>query len=143
MILSVQTDLLDSHPEASIHSFALNSRLFSICGLNDRSPEEVGPECQPALFDNQECGEHLFVFRNEGLGLSYAEMVHPSDFVERRAALKNESWFCESVLFPERLEKGVIRRARISGWFLPAENDLAIAVNLARQFVAEPLPLTA
>jgi hypothetical protein len=46
-------------------------------------------------------------------------------------------------LFPEHLEKGVIRRGRVCGWFMPAENDLETAVALARQFVAEPLPLTA
>jgi hypothetical protein len=46
------------------------------------------------------------------------------------------------MLFPERLEKGVIRLARICGWFMPAENDLATAVELAKRFVAEPPPLT-
>ena len=34
------------------------------------------------------------------------------------------------------------RRARVSGWFLPVENDLAAAAALAQEFVAEPLPLT-
>ena len=48
-----------------------------------------------------------------------------------------------ATLFPERLEKGVIRRGRVCGWFMPVENDLETAVRLARAFVEEPLPLTA
>jgi len=143
MILSVQTDLLDSHPEASIHSFGLKSQLFAACGLKEQQFDEVDRQRESISFDSRDCNEHLLLFRNEAFNVSYAELFHPSDFVERRATLKNESWFCESVLFPERLEKGVIRRARISGWFLPAENDLATAVKLARQFIDEPLPLTA
>ena len=47
-----------------------------------------------------------------------------------------------SKLFPERLEKGVIRRGRICAWFLPREADLAIAAELFRRFVSQPPPLT-
>jgi hypothetical protein len=71
-------------------------------------------------------------------------MVHPSDFVTAQVQW-NESGspMVSATLFPESLEKGVIRRARLSGWFLPAENDLQAAVELAKRFVNEPLPLTA
>ena len=141
MILSIQTDLLDSHPEASVNSFAIESRLFHAPSLQADAFREVN---ESAIHEGDAGREHLLVFRNEGLDLSYAQMVHPSDFVavqiqvtERRPALVS------ATLFPESLEKGVIRRARISGWFLPAENDLAAAVELAKEFVEEPLPLTA
>jgi hypothetical protein len=83
----------------------------------------------------------LFVFRQPELGLSYAEMVHPTDFVSAEANGRPPTCV-RSTLFPEGLEKGVIRRARICGWFLPTENDLETAVELAKQFVDEPLPLT-
>jgi hypothetical protein len=140
-ILSVQTDLLDSHPEASVNSFALESRLFHAPSLAHDAFREIS---ESASCEGNAGREHLFVFRNEGLDLSYAQMVHPSDFVAAEVQV-NESRppLVSASLFPESLEKGVIRRARISGWFLPAENDLRAAVELAKQFVNEPLPLTA
>jgi len=71
-------------------------------------------------------------------------MVHPSDFAGASVALDGrQPMVVNSTLFPERLEKGVIRRGRICGWLMPVENDLATATILARSFVDEPLPLTA
>jgi hypothetical protein len=140
VVLSVQTELLDSEPEWTVSSMQLDGELFHTRGLSvDRfnqlpiGPQEIG-------FDRRQSSEHLFVLRNSRFGVSYAEMVHPSDFV--RARIVADSWILESTLFPEHLEKGVIRRGRICGWFMPAENDLQTAVELARQFVDEPLPLT-
>jgi hypothetical protein len=144
MILSVQTDLLDSHPEASVNSFALESQLFHASKLHAAAFEELMSSNALAASGGGASREHLFVFRNENLGLSYAQMVHPSDFVAVDWRVEqSRPPLVSSTLFPESLEKGVIRRARISGWFLPAENDLAAAVQLAQQFVDEPLPLTA
>ena len=144
MILSVQTDLLDSHPEASVNSVAIESRLFHAGKLQVDDFEEVTDSTSLPASNRSDSREQLFVFRNESLGLSYAQMVHPSDFVSAELQLDaSRPPLVSSTLFPEFLEKGVIRRARISGWFLPAEDDLATAVALAKQFVAEPLPLTA
>ena len=141
MILSVQTDLLDSHPEASVNSFAIESRLFHAASLQSGAFREISDS---AMYEGDAGREHVFVFRNEALDLSYAQMVHPSDFVAAQVQVsESRPPLLSATLFPESLEKGVIRRARISGWFLPAENDLAVAVKLAKQFVNEPLPLTA
>jgi hypothetical protein len=87
---------------------------------------------------------NLVVLRHDLLGISYAEIVHPSDLDSLQLVLRQDGRAgAKSVLFQKpQLEKGVIRRARICGWFLPAENDLAVAVELARQFIEEPFPLT-
>lgn len=144
MWLSVQTDLLDSNPEVSLSSFALESRLFLANSLNADSFREWPDAGATSALDSSATKQVLFVFRNEWLGLSYAQLVHPSDFVAARVlAQDSRPWLVETTLFPEHLEKGVIRRARIGGWFLPVENDLAAAAQLARQFVAAELPLTA
>ena len=76
-------------------------------------------------FQRSESAEHLFVFRRADLGLSYAEMVHPSDFVSAYTAPRMSP--STRSFFPERLEKGVIRRGRICGWLLPSENDLTLS----------------
>ena len=141
MIMSVQTDLLDSHPEATVSSLVLGSRLFQAAALRLDAFEEATPVASLRAGQSR---EHLFVFRSEELGVSYAQMVHPSDFVSAEIGSHDASpRVVTTTLFPESLEKGVIRRARISGWFLPADNDLATAVRLAQQFITEPLPLTA
>jgi hypothetical protein len=140
LVLSVQTDLLDSEPEWTVSSLQLDGELFHASRLSVDGFEQFKFGHQEIEFDRRQSSEHLFVLRNSRFGVSYAEMVHPSDFV--RARIVADSSILESTLFPEHLEKGVIRRGRICSWFMPAENDLQTAVDLARQFVDEPLPLT-
>jgi hypothetical protein len=120
-----------------VRSCLRNAKLFH----TDRTGEALKDLAnQKHLFLNRDSTQHLIVFRHATLGLSYAEMVHPTDFVMAEA--DGGQCYARSTLFPERLEKGVIRRGRVCGWFLPTENDLATAVELASQFVDEPLPLT-
>lgn len=142
MILSLHTDLLDSRPETTIQSIGVGSRLFHCAGLEPQNASELTAANSGAPIDGQSSREHLFLFRNAAQGVTYAEMVHPSDFVQAQLMPEPPPYLI-STLFPDRLEKGVIRRARVSGWFLPAENDVAMACKLAQQFVHEPLPLTA
>src|SRR5262245_48826049 len=141
LVLSVHTELLDSAPTWPVDSFVQGARLFHASDLGQPQFEEV---THAARSFNQAASEQLFVFRASASGLSYAQMVHPSDFVSAEVSFDDQRTpRLFSTLFPERLEKGVIRRGRVCGWFMPAENDLVTAVSLARQFVHEPLPLTA
>jgi hypothetical protein len=140
LVLSVQTDLLDSQPQWKVSSQAAETQVLHAASLSSDRFQPLPSQQQPFTFDHQQSSEHLFLFRSSRTGISYAEMIHPSDFV--RATLITDGCLLESTLFPERLEKGVIRRGRICGWFIPAENDLQTAVELAQQFVNEPLPLT-
>jgi len=142
LVISAQTDLLDSGPAWSISSILRDSGLFYSNLHAEPSFIEIS-RAEHNFVRQAESAAHLFVFRVPGLGISYAQMVHPSDFVSAHAPLEQTPHLVQATLFPEHLEKGVIRRARICGWFLPAENDLETAVALARQFVDEPLPLTA
>jgi hypothetical protein len=149
-LMSAQTELLDSDPRFSVSSFGMETRLFHTESLSRsefaelRRPDDNQPtDLTDFRFDRSESALRLFVFRHEQLGLSYAEAVHPSDYSSVDVHSTPQSpWFINWTLFPERLEKGVIRRARICGWFMPAENDLDTAVELAKRFVDEPPPLT-
>lgn len=143
LVLSAQTDLLDSGPAWSISSVVRDSALFYANTHGKPSFVELSRGDQ-SFVKQAESPEHLFVFRIASLGLSYAQMVHPSDFASAEIDLDGmQPLILNTTLFPDRLEKGVIRRGRVCGWFLPAENDLETAVQLAREFVREPLPLTA
>jgi hypothetical protein len=142
LVLSAQTDLLDSGPAWHINSFVREATLLHCDIREHRQVEDISAVVK--TFDAADSTEHLFLFRAQSLGITYAQMVHPSDFAGANVALDGrQPMVVGSTLFPERLEKGVIRRGRICGWFMPAENDLETAVKLAREFVDEPLPLTA
>ena len=141
LMLSAQTELLDSVPTWTVTSFLGAAKRFYACGLDRSRFEDISGAAKS--IDAGECKEHLLLFRIESLGMSYAQMVHPSDFVSAHAAFFGDKPFgVEATLFPEHLEKGVIRRGRIRGWFMPVENDQEMAVELARAFVNEQLPLT-
>jgi hypothetical protein len=142
LVLSAQTDLLDSGPTWHINSFVREAALSHCSIQGPRQVEDVSAAVR--TFDAATSSEHLFLFRVPSLGISYAQMVHPSDFAGANVALNGtQPMVVTSTLFPERLEKGVIRRGRICGWIMPIQNDLETAVQLAREFVEEPLPLTA
>src|SRR5262245_22941633 len=137
LVYSVHTELLDSRPQAKIQSLALSGALFFARTLERDGFKPFDPSAHEQSFSSESSAIHLTVLRYEDIGLSYAEMVHPTDFVGRtiRSLTRDASipgqpaTLClESLLFASALEKGVIRRARICGWFMPAENDLKTAV---------------
>ncbi len=152
LIASVRTSLLDSESVALVHgafnsatqvlhAATLDTECFKvIAGLE----KQVDTESSARVFKAEQSPDQLFIARFPRFGLTYAQMVHPTDFHSVEAASDGDSHFwLSNLLFSQQLEKGVIRRARVCGWFMPLENDLETAVKLARQFVDEPLPLTA
>jgi hypothetical protein len=144
LVISVQTSLLESRPGTIVRSLARDARLFHAMEL----AADAFRECTENQWHNAEQSPsllHLTVLRDEASGVSYAEVVHPSDFGAMQLVVwHNRKRGAQWTLFQKpELEKGVIRRARVCGWFLPAASDLAAAVELARQFIDEPLPLTA
>lgn len=149
LIVSVKTDLLDSRPLSRTHSlFSTEAALWHAAALKNPGFEALRPPGQPTgsrvvRVDGASSNEHLFVVRMPALGLSYAQLVHPTDFVAAELGIDSEPpYSLLATLFPERLEKGVIRRGRVCGFFMPIENDLDVAGELARRFADEPLPLT-
>lgn len=146
MIVSMQTSLLDSNPETVV---ATGMPTGAIWGPAERDANPLEPLEVPRfpLTIAAEDGTHrpgLMVFQPRDTPFAYVEMVHPADFVMTKVELNPwvESWMTTR-LFTERLEKGVIRRARIAGWHLPRKSDvLGSAWDLYTQFAAEPLPLT-
>ena len=108
----------------------------------------------------------LRVFRLPGIQVSYVESVHPADVAidaanadvggsaipsvnakgEHAGGRANELrgtvewWTGLNVVW---MEKGVIRRCRVRGWWVARERDLAIAAELTLAFLADAPPLTA
>jgi hypothetical protein len=73
-------------------------------------------------------------------------MIHAADFTtaeitkQLAAGLGIRSAFR---LFDERLEKGVIRQARLRGVFVPRQGDQQAAIECYHHFVRSAVPLTA
>jgi hypothetical protein len=149
LIVSMQTSLLDSQPESLVTSELPAQEVLVLDSVRKQVPEHLPLTGLPATYQGL-AGKaaYLFLFRLSD-ALSYAEMVHPGDFVSvgleqmPSDAPGNPQLKLTWRLFPERLEKGVIRRCRVAGWFLPRENDQQQSADLFRRMVEEPLPLTA
>ena len=131
LILSAQTDLLDSRPQIEVRSTFPAGELLHW---------EGSYSCFQPVSAAAGSTSTLFLFRPANSTLSYVEMIHPSDFAG--VALPSFTSQLAWTLFPESLEKGVIRRSRVCGLFIPREQDTATALAAYRRLEAEPLPLT-
>lgn len=145
--VSVQTSLLDSAPALHLRSVlcaAEARRLVDPQGnqfaLLDARPGVDHPLLEPAT------GTGCLLLRPAGADWSYAEMIHPSDFCRDRLTTigEGDSQRVELTheLFPERLEKGVIRRARVRALFVSRDGDQQAVADGYRQFADEEPPLT-
>jgi hypothetical protein len=124
MILSAQTQRLASKPETEVRSSFGAAELvkprFDEPGLI--SPNEV-PYC---------------VARPTSADISLLMMVHPSDFYESTVDESSVTFR----IFPESLEKGVIRRARLRLRLLDRSRDEAEAWEEFSRSRSEVPPLT-
>jgi hypothetical protein len=140
LLVSIQTDLLDTHPLVRVTSqFAAEEVLLLGVGESGtssavpvRGRQTIRPATSPTAI----------LWRLPGGKLSFVELAEPNDF--RQLIVEHTGGVCRSEweLFAEFLEKGVIRRAQIHAAFLPRENDVALATKLCRDLASRPLPLT-
>lgn len=91
-------------------------------------------------------GPACLLFRDQQAPVSYAEMIHPADYEldELVSAADSAGTLVHTHrLFAEQLEKGVIRRARIRGVWMPRDGDEQAALAAYEQLCQAPPPLTA
>jgi hypothetical protein len=101
-------------------------------------------EDRSALFSSVQ-GLGCFLFESRQEGMTYLEMVHPSDFTATELSAEHPAGYCRMShrLFGGSLEKGVILRSRVRGILLPASSDFEEAHREYLAFVGADLPLTA
>ena len=117
VIISVQTRLLESFPNI------------------------VASTSLPAAVHQNFSEANLL--RNGESDWSYAESVHPEDTGEQKIeSHRPGQTTLINQLGGQFLEKGVIRRLRIRGLFLPSENDAQLARKLLATHATEEPPLT-
>lgn len=141
-IVSLQTSLLECYPTVqTITSLAAQEAWFvPSSGSKARLlAHEVSPE--QTTSSDEFAG---VVLRSADRSWSYLEMTHPEDLGTWQADCEESGkWRLQRLLGGEFQEKGVIRRLRVRGVFLPQEEDIEIASRLLREFASSPSPLTA
>jgi hypothetical protein len=138
-ILSFQTALLESFPRVTTRSQLVANEVYL-----------VDPDGQSSQVDWEQFAaeprddRHCVVLRAATGGWSYAEMTHPDDQGNWQLAQSEKGPITIGrTLGGSFLEKGVIRRLRVRGVFLPAENDLQQAAKLFTELATATPPLTA
>jgi hypothetical protein len=123
LIISTQTSQLYSDPTLTVESHM----------------PAIGEQCSIAAAGD--AGPILF--RLNPPAWSFAQAVHPSDFETAHSSLDADGRAAvQHRLFAPGLEKGVIRRARVRGLFVPRVHDEALAAASYVEFVKQELPLT-
>jgi hypothetical protein len=146
LILSVNTSLLDSDPQATIGSVVSPiADVFELRSSNDRNL--IVTKAKAPANSNLQTGGSTdgFIARLAHEHLSYVELLHPADFGTSTATVADGTTPCLQIahhLFRQRLEKGVILRARVRGGLVEQSHDEAIAAAAFRQFAATEPPLT-
>lgn len=141
LLISVQTQLLDTNPQICVTSELESCEDLYFCWSAGEA-SEVLPRDRGDVIDPQ--GTLCCVLRRLDNGLTYVEIVPTTDFRWARWSSDSPrrsqfSW----QLFSEFLEKGVIRRARIHAVIMPQERDLELAAECCAWLEKVPLPLTA
>lgn len=140
LIVSAQTEQLDSDPRLIVGSRLPARQVLRLCERRQGfEPIEHGSDS-----DSAPVASGGLLYRLAANDFSYLEMIHPADRSQVQlvpfdaAAGILESRFS---LFDEHLEKGVIRRGRMAGIFLPRGDDQRIAWSCYQRFINSPLPL--
>jgi hypothetical protein len=142
-VISMQTLLLEDTPTlVSSMQMAMTELLQGSSGSHPAfTPVSVSGHATLGL--TREHGAGLFLCRSADADLSYLIMVHPTDYESVEITrLGGDRFDLRFQLFPERLEKGVIRRGRLRGVFLPRTGDEASAAAAYADFLQSPPPLT-
>jgi hypothetical protein len=133
LIISMQTDLLESEPGTRVVSAFEGGELLMRCADAWRSTAEPGDSHTNAFLHRPAD------LRSADSDCSFFQLLHSSDLsssVQGHSPLR-----AEFQLLSESLEKGVIRRARIMAGWISSKGDLETADRYSRQLAEASPPL--
>jgi hypothetical protein len=141
---SAQTSLLDTDPQLTSTSQLPAGAAYRLVESDSIGLVPLNPDDGNETVLTPDAAPGAVLFRPADAHWSYCEMVHPTDFTSTILKRRDDELQLSSPLFvQEHLEKGVIRRARLRGLFLPRHDDVRGLVDSYRAFAASELPLTA
>lgn len=138
LIASAQTSKLSSDPRLLVRSRITASQVFQVD--HRQEPRQIDLAAIDASVRLGVC--EFLVIRPKGARFSYAEFVHPSDFVASELREMEQPGMIEiwHDLFARELEKGVLRRGRVRGVLLQRERDIELACEQFENFAnSKPL----
>jgi len=140
-ILSLQTDLLESFPSVSVETKLPADAIWKLPSDDEPSASLDLSADRPHAWSAADAA--CFLVRQQSSNWSYAETTHRDDhgdgWVKRT---KSDGVQSHRQLGGNFLEKGVIRRLRVRGVFLPRKNDLDVAARSLASLASELPPLT-
>jgi hypothetical protein len=142
LVVSVWTESLESRPHLTVRTALPADEVLRLADARASRFAPLAAGREPVLGPAE--GPGCLLFRRQVDPLSYAEIVHPANFyrdeisggsaAEPRIQVRHR-------LFPQNLEKGVVLRARVCGFFCPREDAAAIVAGAYRAFAASAPPL--
>ena len=146
LVASVQTSRLDSCPTITTRSEMIARVAFQLVSLERGTFADLMAKPDHSASSDAPDAPQCYLFRLSSTKYSYVEMVHPADAYQTSW----DGWLqgldfrlqLSHRLFPDRLEKGVILRARVLGVVLDRDGDQDAAVQHYAAFLNEELPLT-
>ncbi len=139
LLLSLETSLLESFPSVSTQSLLTADEAWLV-SCDGKSAAEITDFTAGVLSQESLC----VVLRPEGAAWSYVEMPHPDDQGKVNVCCPSKGEIAiQRDLAGAFLEKGVIRRLRVRGAFVPRARDLQLAGQLLNELAAGAPPLTA
>jgi len=144
LVVSLQTQLLDLYPTVEVTTTLPAHSLWQLAELEEPKLQQLRLKKGDRLKIEAGARPSCFLVRLPGHAYSYAEMLPPADFhaAQMHFATSGQLQIRQHIA-AGRLEKGVIRRARVRGVFLPRRRDASAAIAWYRDLLASPLPLTA
>ncbi|MCH8043589.1 MAG: hypothetical protein IID44_07705 [Planctomycetes bacterium] len=145
LVVSVQTDLLASHPALAAAAQFPQCETARLVDAEAGRYQPLAVTGDAPLTLTAADGPGVILFRLPGDRYSFAHFIHPVDFQQATLDLNHDAPGLVRLshsLFGEDLEKGVIRRARCQGIFLDRADDAALAAECYGRFAATAPPLT-
>ncbi len=146
-IVSTQTSLLDSDASVTVATDLDADEVWRLTNIHRGEFEKI-QERNPNGEQVDPCnGTSVVLFRTTQPELSYVEIIHSSEFQDSKlfsnAPQDTRITWSRKLFGNERLEKGVIRRSRMWGFFVPRRHDLQSAFNCCQELHGISPPLTA
>ncbi|HUE71051.1 MAG TPA: hypothetical protein VMP01_09195 [Pirellulaceae bacterium] len=142
LIVSVQTSQLYSEPQTPIWS-TIPDALGALIWMPGDQPRTFVPTPLPRTLSAARGDHGIVACGIPGTNQVYVEMIHPSDLDAMNVEAADGGVRVSAEVFQEHLEKGVIRRARVCGWLVPAADWQRRAWSLYESYRLEHPPLTA
>lgn len=149
LVASMQTSLLDTQPRLFTTTHVAADEVLRLVDPARERFVLLVPPAAGALPLEPDDGCGCVLLRQAEGRASYAEMVHPVDFVDSqlaRAPVQDQPpatwWSLRHRLFAAHLEKGVILRARVLAAWVERARDEELVPALYREFAASEPPLT-